>query len=799
MRYLCIHGHFYQPPRENAWLEAIELQDGAAPFHDWNEKINFECYAPNAAARILDEKNFILKIVNNYEKISFNFGPTLLSWMQQADPDTYQKLREADQNSAKQNGEHGNALAQVYGHLIMPLANERDRETQIIWGIRDFEHRFGRKPEGMWLAETAVDSATLDLLAKNDIKFTVLAPGQAQAVRKAGEKNWQFVHADSLNTRRPYRCHLPSGKFIDLFFYDGAVSRDIAFNGLLNSGKNLAARFIAAFEPGASEPQLVNVATDGETYGHHHRHGEMALADAIHHIEKNGLAKIINYAGFLEKHPPGWEVMIHENSSWSCAHGIERWRSNCGCHTGGEIGWTQTWRQPLREALDWLRDQLIPIFEKEGGKYLADPWAARNDYIEVLLDRREKTIEAFLKKHCLKNPGEDERIAVLRLMEMQRQSLQMFTSCGWFFNEISGIETIQILQYANRALHYTRQLTGQDLQKVFLEKLALAPSNVYKNGAEIYTRFVEPARVNLDRVAMHYAASSLFEEYPEKIELFNYATESLHFERVEAGTLRLAVGRMIVRSKITFSKKEFSFVVLYLGQQHIIGNISLDMKSETYLAMATELADVFRKGHLGEVIGIMQDYFPNEKFTIRQLFRDEQRKILNLILEKSFQQSASDLRALYNDNYQLMSDFLQNEAPVPEVYRSAASFVVNQDLQAFFKKSDLNPKSLLHLAKEIKKWNLNITELPKLELAAGERLFSELKILDRSDLSLEKLTTLVSIFQTLQDMGIRFEVWKSQNVFYKMVQELEAGHWVFTSDVWELAFRQLGKLLKVNT
>ncbi len=371
-KYICIHGHFYQPPRENAWLEEIETQDSAYPFHDWNERITSECYGPNTASRILDENGVIKKIINNYAKISFNFGPTLLSWLEEHDKDTYEAIIEADKISMQNFSGHGSAVAQVYNHIIMPLANRRDKETQVKWGIYDFEQRFGRKPEGMWLAETAVDTESLEVLAEHDIKYTILAPRQAMAVRKIGDKDWHDVSDLSVNTKVPYLCNLPSGKTIYLFFYDGNISQEVAFNGLLNNGKSFGERLINDFDEKNSDPQLVHIATDGESYGHHHKHGDMALAFCLDHIEKSGRAKLTNYGEYLEKFGAVHEAKIVQSSSWSCVHGVGRWKENCGCHTGGNSGWTQQWRKPLRDSLDALREKVSKIYEKEASKLFID-------------------------------------------------------------------------------------------------------------------------------------------------------------------------------------------------------------------------------------------------------------------------------------------------------------------------------------------------------------------------------------------------------------------------------------------
>ena len=398
-RYICIHGHFYQPPRENPWLQDLELQESAQPYHDWNERITMECYAPNAYAHILDHNQKIIDIVNNYEKISFNFGPTLLSWMERNNPEIYTRIIESDKASRRNFSGHGSAMAQCYNHMVMPLANSRDKETQIVWGCQDFQYRFGRKPEGMWLPETAVDLETLDIMAKNDIRFTLLAPHQAARFRRIGQEEWMDARACGLDSRLSYLCRLPSGRNIAIFFYDPIMAHDVAFGDLLFDGKNFADRFLTV-DAGPDEDHLIHIATDGETYGHHHRRGDMALAYCLHSIEQSGAATLTNYAEFLAQHPPQYEVQIIENSSWSCIHGIERWRGDCGCRLGTTPSWTLAWRAPLRQAMDWLRDGLGRLYEETGGRYLKDVWSARNDYIKVVLDRRLDTVNEFLARHA---------------------------------------------------------------------------------------------------------------------------------------------------------------------------------------------------------------------------------------------------------------------------------------------------------------------------------------------------------------------------------------------------------------
>ncbi|MGD0368499.1 MAG: DUF3536 domain-containing protein, partial [Acidobacteriaceae bacterium] len=485
---ICIHGHFYQPPRENPWLETVEAQESAAPWHDWNDRITAECYAPNGAARIVNQQNQIIRILNNYARMSFNFGPTLLSWLQQNAPRVHDAVVHADQRSQKRFSGHGSAMAQAYNHIIMPLAATRDRITQIRWGIADFRSRFHRMPEGMWLPETAVDSESLDLLAQNGIRFVLLAPHQCARIRSLAaaapapvvkatasakeqkapaEPAWSDTPDASVDTTRSYLVRLKEGRSIAVFFYDGPRSRAIAFEGLLNSGEGFAQRLLSGFKPDSPDAQIVHVATDGESYGHHHRYGEMALAWVLHSLEDHNHnhdsssdVRLTNYGEFLEQNPPRFEAQIVEDTSWSCVHGIERWRSDCGC-SSGRPGWNQKWRTPLREALDALRDSVAPLWHEAAIRLFKDPDAARNDYIDVVLDRSRASRDAFFGAHTLYELNEEERARALMLMELERHAMLMYTSCGWFFDDISGIETIQVIAYAGRVLQLAAELFGK--------------------------------------------------------------------------------------------------------------------------------------------------------------------------------------------------------------------------------------------------------------------------------------------------------------------------------------------------
>jgi alpha-amylase/alpha-mannosidase (GH57 family) len=803
-KYVCIHGHFYQPPRENAWLETVEQQESARPWHDWNARINFECYAPNAAARILDDQGWITKIRNNYNRISWNFGPTLLTWLEQNDPEAYDLLQKADKRSIERYGGHGSALAQVHSHLILPLCNYRDKVTQVWWGIRDFEHRFGRYPEGIWLAETAVNTETLEVLASHGIQFTILAPRQAKAIRlvrsdPAGpQADWTEVNAGSIDTRHPYWCQLPSGRRIALFFYHGGIAQEVAFNGLLNSGTNFSKRMTSLFD-NDDTPQLAHIATDGESYGHHHRFGEMALANCLNHIEDEGLATLTNYGQFLELFPPKWEVQIHENSSWSCVHGIERWRADCGCNTGGNQGWHQRWRKPLRDTLDWLRDQLAPVFEHEAARFLRDPWTARNDYIEVILNRSEDNVAKFLAKHTRRELSHLEEVMVLRLLEIQRHAVLMYTSCGWFFDEISGLETNQILQYALRAMDYAHDVAGVDLRQEFVRRLAEAPSNVLPNGAASFLHNVVPTRVTLERVAMHFAVASLFEDDPEGLNLFNYKASVEFFEKINAGKSQFAAGRLVIRSRLSHAEKTLCFAVLYLGQQHIIGNISATMNRTRFDSMWDRTSKAFNVANLGEVIGILQEYFGPEKFTLASLFADEKIKIIREITDAGLASAESAFRSVFNENYQLMNGLEEAGLPLPYAWRNIAAYALNTELLNYFKNGDTKDiRTLRRIAGDLKRWDVQLTDEEAVRHAVGERLYREIELIDLDESSALRVEWLNDVLEIVQTMDLKPVVWKSQNVFYLLTKGYRKGQWVFLNDGWKAAFERLSALLKVR-
>ena len=803
-KYICIHGHFYQPPRENPWLEMVELQDSAHPYHDWNERITAECYSANSASRILDERNRITQLVNNYSKISFNFGPTLLAWMEKHAPDVYQGVLEADGQSRTLFSGHGSAMAQAYNHMILPLANRRDKVTQILWGIRDFEHRFRRHPRGMWLPETAVDLETLEILACHDIRFTILAPRQAKQVRRIGEERWNDVRGERIDPTMPYVQSLPSGRKIVLFFYDGPVSKAVAFEGLLSRGEFFAQRLLGAFDESRDRPQIVHIATDGETYGHHHRYGDMALAYALHFIESHKAARLTNYGEYLEKHPPTHEVEIFENSSWSCVHGIERWRSDCGCNSGWHGGWNQGWRAPLRKALDWLRDTLAPAYEEKAKRLLKDPWQARDAYIGIVLDRSAENKESFFNARAAHLLSRDEKVTAIKLLEMQRHLMLMYTSCGWFFDELSGIETVQVIQYAGRALQLGEEIFGNDMGARFLELLEQAKSNIreHRDGKRIFERFVKPSAVDLVKVGAHYAMSSLFEQYSEKAGISCFTAAQEAYERADAGKVKVAVGRVKVSSEITCEEKRLCFGVLYWGDQSLSGCVRECADSEPDEATVNEILHMFGHGAFPETLQLLEKHFGAAMYSLRSLFRDEQRKILDIILESTLANAVSVYRQVYENNAPLLRFLNDLNIPAPGAIKTAAEHVLNASMRKAFEEEELRLDMIEMLLNSAGLEGVSL-DATGLEMAARRRTERMAEALAAQPGSLVLLRELDSVAGLIERLPFEVNLRRAQDIYYALLQNVypelrDKSRKDKKSREWLKVFRSLGEKLMVR-
>ena len=805
-RFVCIHGHFYQPPRENPWLETVETQDTAAPYHDWNERVCAECYAPNGAARIVNSKNQITRIVNNYARISFNFGPTLLSWLMENAQRTYRMILDGERRSRKSFKGHSSAMAQVYNHVILPLANRRDRITQIRWGIADYQRHYGTLPEGMWLAETAADTESLELLAQHGIKFTVLAPHQCLHIRSLKDgTGWTETPNASVDTTRPYLVRFDSGVSIAVFFYDGPASRAIAFEGLLNSGESLAARLKDGFKDNA-QPQLVHVATDGESYGHHHKYGEMALAYALRLLEADKTVKLTNYGGYLAQFPPEYEAEIVDNTSWSCEHGVERWRSNCGCNSG-KPGWNQAWRGPLRQTLDELRDAVAPLTEQEGGKLFRDVWAARDSYIQVVLDRSAEALDRFFAENQSHSLTEAERVRALELMEMQRHAQLMYTSCGWFFDDISGIETVQVIAYAARVLQLAQDLFGEQagaLEPNFLARLAEARSNVAAagDGARIYKEQVRTTQLDLEQVAAHYAISSVFSSFAEETELFCYRVRRQAYDIYTSGRGRLALGRASIASVITDKQQSFSFAVLHFGDQNITAAVKPCEEADAaeFEAFASQAAEQLQRAKFPEVIRLLDRYYGHMDYSLTSLFRDEQRRIVQVILNSTLSSIENSLTTIYEDHASLLHYLSQTSLPKPPALTLAAEFAINAGLRKALEGEPVD-QALLRSFLALAKADQIPLETATLSYIADQRMKRAMVELQISAGSLEALDRALALARTLVELPFELNLWQAQNIWYEILRVSSYGLTALATDDrprWEKDFCELGSCLSID-
>lgn len=775
--FLTIHGHFYQPPRENPWLESIELQDSASPYHDWNERINSECYNPNSVSKIVDNKNRILDVVNNYEFLSFNIGPTLLSWMEEYAPLAYERVIKADIESVEEHDGHGNAIAQVYNHMIMPLANEKDKQTQVIWGIKDFETRFGRKPEGMWLAETAADDDSLRVLAENGIKYTILSPYQALKVRKIGDKDWSDVSWGNIDPARAYRYYIKSapGKFIDLFFYDGAISKSVAFDEILKDGN----KFIRRLKEGATDSrdyaQLVNIATDGESYGHHTKFGDMALSYVLRVRAKEEGFTLVNYAQYLEKYPSEYEVDIKQESSWSCFHGVGRWKEDCGCSTGGHPGWNQKWRKPLRNALDYVRDELAKIFQKDGKLYFnKDVWAVRDNYIDIILDRSELTIKKFQKANFLPELSDEQKVKAMELLEIQRQAMLMYTSCGWFFSEISGIETTQVMKYAARAMQLAQNFSKKEIEKQFLEILSEAKSNFpeFGTGKDIYEKFVKPSIVTIKQIASLWAILSIYKDFDDEEDLYCYKIKKHSYKQVQKGTSKFTIGHIEVQSKITLQKSNVMFALVQYSGGDFHCAIKEFSNEEEYVNIQKELFRVFMLHPLTEIIRALDEYFGQEYYTLKDIFIEERKKILQIMLQGKMQKFAQTYQEMYTEGKSSIYHMQSLGLSIPDEFKISAGYTLSRQFNALIvdSKGFLDSEVIqqaMDINFETKKLGIEIDK------TATNKFFSQ-KITQNisrlaQSLEVQQAEAIIELFDNIEKLDLNVDISEAQNIYFNKI------------------------------
>lgn len=769
MKYLCIHGHFYQPPRENAWLEEVERQDSAAPFHDWNARITAECYGPNALARVLNNKGELTSLVNNYAHISFNFGPTLLSWMETHAPRVYRAVLESDKQSLENFGGHGSAIAQVYNHIIMPLANARDKETQVKWGLADFKKRFGRDPEAMWLAETACNTETLEVLAAHGMKYAILAPGQCARIRKIGAKDWTDVSGAKVDPKRAYLCKLPSGRRIALFFYDGPISQGIAFSDTLKSGENFTGRLLGAYDR-RQEPQLMHIATDGETYGHHQKFADMALACCIKRVKDMPDVNLTVYGEFLEKYPPEYEAEIFENTSWSCFHGVERWRADCGCNSGGHPGWNQKWRAPLRKALDFIRDEMVKTFENKGREYFKDPWAARNDYIELILDRSLDAQHRFFLRHATEKAWND-RPGALALLEMQRNALLMYTSCGWFFDEISGLETVQILQYAARALELNRRMGGADIEPRFVKLLSDAPSNLkdLKNGAVVYERFVKPSFVPPAKAALQLVLTNFPQEDACTEQRGAFYAQDCRFERKTKGDSSLYCGTLKLKNRVTLEESPMVFAICQTGGTHITCGAARtdELNAEEALACLKKTA---QEGNFEILHEEIAKRFPSV-YPFASFFKDAQRSVIDGVLERVSRKTGEDFARIFEEQYPAVRGLKYIGAPLPAAFTTVADYVLTADLLAELEKEPVDVNALEELMDDVRTLGLTL-DSGKINASAQKRLSGYARELKEKPGDLNVAVKMVEFLNYTEIFGFSPELSQVQLEVFQSLQNL---------------------------
>ncbi len=764
---IVVHGHFYQPPRENPWLEAVEIQDSAAPYHDWNERVTAECYAPNTAARRVDDVGRILDIVDNFEKISFNVGPTLMAWLERHAADVYRRIVDADRASVAARGGHGNALAQVYNHMILPLAHRRDKVTQVRWGIEDFRRRFGRDPEGLWLPETAVDQESLEVLAEAGIRFTILAPHQAARVRRLGADAWDAVDG-GIDPSRAYLWRGPGGRSLALFFYDGPISRAVAFEDALDRGERLVARLMAGFSEAREWAQLVHCATDGESYGHHHKFGEMALAAAIAQIEAEGRAELTNYGAFLAAHPPTHEVEIRERTSWSCQHGVERWREDCGC--GIDSRQQHRWRAPLRTTLDWLRDEVDVLFESRASAWLKEPWDARDAYVDVVLDRTPARFEAWLGRHARMPLDEAARLEVARLLEMQRHRMLMYTSCGWFFDELAGLEPVQNLKYAALALQYFRQLGGGAREREFIRRLSAAPGDGarFTDGGEVYRRLVRPAVVGPERVVAHYAITGLVQAHADDTRVYAYRVQRRD-EAVEAyGETQVRIGHVRVTFETTGETGEAVYAVLHFGGHDVSCGVG-PYDDIAYQRMKADLLQRYERHSMADMVRGLDEHFPRETFSLRHLFLEERRRVLGRVIRAVLARHEEAYRRIWEESRQLVQYLREVEAPIPEILRLTGQHVLEADIAAevpALATLGAIPPRVLELVDEARGLGLTL-DLGFAEPPMRQAVQRALRRLEH-DVTAESLAAALGLIEGAGRVGIQVGRWATQNEFFEL-------------------------------
>lgn len=763
--FVCIHGHFYQPPRENPWFEKIEVQDSAYPYHDWNERITVECYAPNSAARILDEEGLITSIVNNYSMISYNAGPTLLSWLEDNHPNTYLAFIEADRIGSNRFRGHGPAIAQCYNHMIMPLANERDKKTQVRWGTEDFLDRFGREPEGMWLPEMAVDMETLRIMAGEGIRYVILEPHQVARVRGL-DGMWTSLPDGWIDPKVPYRVDLGEGQDIAVFLNDVGIAHEVAFGNLLVDGHWLSARLAGSFD-GREEDQLVHFAIDGETYGHHFRFGEMALAYCLSRLREEGVHLTV-YGEYLSLHPPLQEIEIKENTAWSCPHSLSRWKGGCTCSTGAHPGWSFEWRMYLRRAFDLLRDRACIHYERVASPLLQDPWAARNEYISIINDRSPKMRGDFLEKHASRSLDYEEQVLLLELLEMQRNLMLMYTSCGWFFDDIAGIEAVQVMWYAARALQLYRSTGGDEPNDDLQQILAEAKSNAtgFSDGVSVWQSRVLPHVTDLRKVCGQYALTSLFCPYPDTSMHAIYRVDRFLDCQEQEERRRIAVGAARVQSLLTCESKEFIYAAAYPGGPNLLAGV-LPYKGEKEFCEIRDAVCAAWHDPASSFYDELTRWFGEGCIRGTDLLRDEARTIVSLILKNSIGRIEGSFQDIYSRYLPLMEAMHMLEMPIPPAIAVPVGHILNRDLIVALESDFPDPVEMSRISDAMQRFAIP-PEKEKISMVAGSRLCILLQDLLGSPGDASIMASILGILNVIVSLSLCPSLWEAQNAFIQL-------------------------------
>lgn len=732
--YLVIHGHFYQPPREDPFTYEIDLQDSASPWHDWNERITEECYTSNAFSRVLDNFGRIQAIINNYEYISFNFGPTLLTYLEKYHKKTYEKILEADFKSRDRNNGHGNAIAQGYNHIILPLASDKDKITQIEWGIKDFEKRFERQPEGIWLPETAVNDIVVQFLISYGIKFIILSPHQAERVRPLNGKEWTDVSKGNIDFSEPYILREPNGEIV-VFFYNGPLSHAVSFNHLLRSSEGFRDAILSYRNPN-KEVFFLSIATDGEVYGHHEPFGDMCLSSMIYRNQFENNFIFTNFANVLEYIKPKYEVVLKKGNnnlgtSWSCVHGVDRWYRDCGCSTGAQPGWNQAWREPLRNAFDYLREELYSLSEEELKDIISNVWKARNDYIDVVFVRSslkpsewKGKIEEFLKKHSKKNLSYDEKVKVLKFMEALYNEMLMYTSCGWFFADISGIETVQVMKYPSYIFHLLKEYIRPEIKAHFLEILSRAKSNIrqFNDGRWIFENWIEKYKFTPERVIAQYILykflvhdKSIYSD-TSKDDYYYYTISVRNSNSFEIDGFKVFSGIADLFNNITLEEGRY---IYYIFVSFSTGEVHIYTKEHMYEGIETYISKVVKELPFSKVRRFFDDWFSGG-YSLMDIKYEIREQILYRIFESKFKSLRARSEFEIDEYIKIIDSYSLLGVKLPKSEKILISFLLKEfiDKQAenLLTKQQIDLFYLSKVMKVIRENNLEIS-MSKLENA----------------------------------------------------------------------------------